>query len=83
MSRGPQVLDMEYREPNQLEDGPGGPIYSFFSASTLSAAATSITLAWSCSRDVFYIIHKNIYILMHIYKKNMQNVESIAKNMKT
>jgi hypothetical protein len=37
----------------------------------------------SGSESVFYIIHKNIYILMHIYKKNMQNAESIAKNMKT
>jgi hypothetical protein len=25
MSRGPQVLDMEYREPDPLELGPGGP----------------------------------------------------------
>ena len=30
MSRGPQVLDMEYREPDRLEHGPGGPILSFF-----------------------------------------------------
>jgi hypothetical protein len=30
MSRGPQVLDMEYREPDRLEHGPGGPIFSSF-----------------------------------------------------
>jgi hypothetical protein len=30
MSRGPQVLDMEYREPDRLEHGPGGPIFSPF-----------------------------------------------------
>jgi hypothetical protein len=30
MSRGPQVLDMEYREPDQLEHGLGGPIFSSF-----------------------------------------------------
>jgi hypothetical protein len=30
MSRGPQVLDMEYREPNRIEHGPGGPIFSPF-----------------------------------------------------
>jgi hypothetical protein len=29
MSRGPQVLDMEYREPDQLGHGLGGPILSF------------------------------------------------------
>jgi hypothetical protein len=28
MSRGPQVLDMEYRELDRLEHGPGGPIFS-------------------------------------------------------
>jgi hypothetical protein len=32
MSRGPQVLEMEYREPDRLEHGPGGPIFSSFSA---------------------------------------------------
>jgi hypothetical protein len=26
MSQGPQVLDMEYQEPDRLEPGPGGPI---------------------------------------------------------
>jgi hypothetical protein len=51
MSQGPQVLDMGYREPNRLEHGPGAPIFSFFSASTLSAAAASVTSAWSCSRN--------------------------------
>jgi hypothetical protein len=51
MYRGPQVLDMEYREPDRLEHGPGGPILSFFSASTLSTATTSITSAWSCNKD--------------------------------
>jgi hypothetical protein len=30
MSRGPQVLDMEYREPDRLEHGPGGPISASF-----------------------------------------------------
>ena len=30
MSRGPQVLDMEYWEPDRLEHGPGGPIFSLF-----------------------------------------------------
>jgi hypothetical protein len=30
MSRGPQVLDMEYQELDQLEHGPGGPIFSSF-----------------------------------------------------
>jgi hypothetical protein len=30
MSRGPQVIDMEYRDPNRLEHGPGGPIFSSF-----------------------------------------------------
>jgi hypothetical protein len=30
MSRGPQVLDMEYQEPDRLEHGPGGPIFSSF-----------------------------------------------------
>jgi hypothetical protein len=30
MSRGPQVLDMEYQEPNRLEHGPGGTIFSPF-----------------------------------------------------
>ena len=30
MSRGPQFLDMEYREPDQLEHVPGGPIFSSF-----------------------------------------------------
>jgi hypothetical protein len=30
MSRGPQVLDMEYREQDSLEHGPGGPILFFF-----------------------------------------------------
>jgi hypothetical protein len=43
MSRGPQVLDMEYREPDRLEHGPGGPILFFFNTSTLSATTTSIT----------------------------------------
>jgi hypothetical protein len=28
MSRGPQVLNMEYRELGRLEHGPGGPIFS-------------------------------------------------------
>jgi hypothetical protein len=30
MSRGPQVLDMEYQELDRLEHGPGGPIFSPF-----------------------------------------------------
>jgi hypothetical protein len=30
MSRGPQVLDMEYREPNPLDHGPRRPIFSSF-----------------------------------------------------
>ena len=30
MSRGPQVLDMEYREQDLPEHGPGGPILFFF-----------------------------------------------------
>jgi hypothetical protein len=51
MSRGPQVLDMVCREPDRLEHGPGGPIFSFFNASTLSVAAASVTSAWSCSRN--------------------------------
>ena len=29
MSRGPQVLDMEYREPDRLEHGPGGLVFYF------------------------------------------------------
>ena len=28
--QGPQVLDMKYREPDRLEHGPGGPIFSPF-----------------------------------------------------
>ena len=27
MYRGPQVLDMEYREPDRLEHGPQGPSF--------------------------------------------------------
>jgi hypothetical protein len=27
-SRGPQVLDMEYREPDDFKHGPGGPLFS-------------------------------------------------------
>jgi hypothetical protein len=30
MSRGPHVLDMEYREPDRLENGHGGPIFYSF-----------------------------------------------------
>jgi hypothetical protein len=30
MSRGPQVLDMEYQELDRIEHGPGGPIFSPF-----------------------------------------------------
>ena len=29
MSRGPQVLDMEYQDPDRIEHGLGGPIFSF------------------------------------------------------
>jgi hypothetical protein len=35
MSRGPQFLDMEYQEPDQLENGSGETIFSLFRASTL------------------------------------------------
>jgi hypothetical protein len=51
ISRGPQVLDMEYRESDRLEHGPGGPILFFISTSTLSTVAASITSTWSCSRN--------------------------------
>jgi hypothetical protein len=30
MSRGPQVLDMEYQEVGRLEHGPGGPVIAQF-----------------------------------------------------
>ena len=30
MSRGPQLLDMEYRKPDRLKHGPGGAIFSSF-----------------------------------------------------
>jgi hypothetical protein len=30
MFRGPQVLDVEYREPDRVEHGPGGPIFTSF-----------------------------------------------------
>jgi hypothetical protein len=44
MSRGPQVLDMEYREQDLPEHGPGGPTFSSFIIFVLSTAATSITI---------------------------------------
>jgi hypothetical protein len=44
MSRGPQVLDMEYREPDRLWHGLGGPMFLTFNASTLSTVETSITI---------------------------------------
>ena len=57
VSQGPQVLDMEYREPDWLEHGPGGPIFSFFSASTLSVAAASITISlFLCQR--WFLLHE-------------------------
>ena len=56
MSRGPQVLDMEYRVPDRLEHGPGGPSFLPFSASTLSAATTSIT---------FRLVLHQIWFLLH------------------
>ena len=30
MSQGPQILDMEYGEPDRLDHGPGRPIFSSF-----------------------------------------------------
>jgi hypothetical protein len=44
-SRGPRVLDMEYREPNDLSMAPEGPL--FFSAVHSSLAAVSIPPTWS------------------------------------
>ena len=37
------VLDMEYREQERLEHGPGGPIYFFSANFVLSAVPASIT----------------------------------------
>jgi hypothetical protein len=44
MSRGPQVLDMEYREQDRPEHGPGGPTFSSSIVLILSATTTSITI---------------------------------------
>jgi hypothetical protein len=65
MSQGPQVLDMEYREPDQLEHGPRGPIFSSFSASTLSTIAASITLAWSCSKR-WILLHEVMSLVIMV-----------------
>jgi len=37
------VLDMEYREQERPEHGPGGPIFFFSASLVLSAVPTSIT----------------------------------------
>jgi hypothetical protein len=37
------VLDMEYREQERLEHGPGGPIFLLLSQLVLSAVPASIT----------------------------------------
>jgi predicted benzoate:H+ symporter BenE len=57
MSRGPQVLDMEYREPDRLSMALEGPSFLPFSTSTLSAAATSITIGLVlCQR--WFLLHE-------------------------
>jgi hypothetical protein len=45
MSRGPQVLDMEYREQDLPEHGPGGPILLLFHQTRL-VSSSSIHHHW-------------------------------------
>ena len=44
MSRGPQVLNMEYREQDWPKHGPGGPTFSSSIVFVLTATTASITI---------------------------------------